>query len=125
MSLPYWHFAHNFRVLKRALGYKIFDSIAESTVKHQDGQMYFYIHGARGANAKGVLVADGFAVMKDSVIANTTVPSMSSSLVQLRNTLLEKGIIDESCHLTKDHIFTSPSLAAAIVMGRNANGRTE
>ena len=50
---------------------------------------------------------------------------MSSALVKLRNTLLEKGIVDSNCCFTKDYIFTSPSLAAAVVMGRNANGRTE
>ena len=33
--------------------------------------------------------------------------------------------IDEDLKLTRDYIFTSPSLAAAVVMGRNANGRTE
>lgn len=118
-------FISDAKLLVNTLGYKIFDSIAESTVKRPDGQMYFYIQAARGANAKGVRVADGFAVMKDSVVANTTVSSMSPSLVQLRQTLIEKGIIDTSFHLTKDYIFTSPSLAAAIVMGRNANGRTE
>jgi len=39
--------------------------------------------------------------------------------------LLEKGIIDKNLKLTRDYIFTSPSLAAAVVMGRNANGRTQ
>lgn len=34
-------------------------------------------------------------------------------------------IIDEDLKLTRDYIFTSPSLAATVVMGRNANGRTE
>ncbi|WP_423815735.1 DUF4357 domain-containing protein [Pseudoruminococcus massiliensis] len=34
-------------------------------------------------------------------------------------------MIDEDLKLTRDYIFTSPSLAAAVVMGRNANGRTE
>ena len=35
------------------------------------------------------------------------------------------GIVDADFHFVKDHIFTSPSLAAAVVLGRNANGRTE
>lgn len=38
---------------------------------------------------------------------------------------MSKGIIDSEFHFLKDYIFTSPSLAAAVVMGRNANGRTE
>ena len=63
--------------------------------------------------------------MKGSVIANSTVQSMSDSLNKVRNSLIKKGIIDGNYKLTRDYIFTSPSLEAAIVMGRNANGRTE
>lgn len=43
----------------------------------------------------------------------------------MRVTLMDKGIIDTEYRFVKDHIFTSPSLAASVVMGRNANGRTE
>lgn len=118
-------FISNAKLLVNTLGYKIFDTIEDSSVKKQNSQILFYIQAARGADAKGVIVADGFAVLKDSAIATTTVPSMSDSLNRLRNELIEKGIIDSSFHFSKDHIFTSPSLAAAVVMGRNANGRTE
>ena len=85
----------------------------------------FFINAARGAAAKGLVVADGFAVLKGSTIASPVVPSMAESLRRLRDSLLEKGIVDADFHFVKDHIFTSPSLAAAIVLGRNANGRTE
>ena len=50
---------------------------------------------------------------------------MASNLVNLRNIMLEKNIINQEFVFVTDYIFTSPSLAAAIVMGRNANGRTE
>ena len=118
-------FISNAKLLVNTLGYKIFDTIEDSSVKKQNSQILFYIQAARGADDKGVIVADGFAVLKDSAIATTTVPSMSDSLNRLRTELIEKGIIDSSFHFSKDHIFTSPSLAAAVVMGRNANGRTE
>ena len=118
-------FISNAKLLVNTLGYKIFDTIEDSSVKKQNSQILFYIQAARGADAKGVIVADGFAVLKDSAIVTTTVPSMSDSLNRLRTELIEKGIIDSSFHFSKDHIFTSPSLAAAVVMGRNANGRTE
>ena len=36
-----------------------------------------------------------------------------------------KPLLNTEFHFLKDYIFTSPSLAAAVVMGRNANGRTE
>lgn len=72
-----------------------------------------------------MIVSDGFAVMKGSVIASSTVTSMSDSLIKLRSSLIEKEIIDKDLKFIRDYIFTSPSLAAAVVMGRNANGRTE
>ena len=118
-------FISNTKLLVNTLGYKTFDSLADSSMKRQNHQVCFYINAARGANAKGVVVADGFAVFKGSAIASTTVPSMPTSLIQLRAKLIHCGIINSEFKFTKDHIFTSPSLAAAVVMGRNANGRTE
>ena len=118
-------FISNAKLLVNTLGYKIFDTIEDSSVKQKDDQILFYIQAARGADAKGVLVADGFAVLKGSTIATSTVPSMTESLIRLRSELMSKGIIESEFHFLKDYIFTSPSLAAAVVMGRNANGRTE
>lgn len=123
-------FISNTKLLVNTLGYKFFDTIEDSSIKHssieqKDNQIFFYIKAARGADAKGVIVADGFAVLKDSTIATSTAPSMSENLIHLRNKLITEGIINSKFHFLKDHIFTSPSLAAAVVMGRNANGRTE
>ena len=118
-------FISNTKLLVNTLGYKTFDTLEDSSMKKQNHQVDFYIRAARGADARGIVVADGFAVRKGSSIATTTVPSMSANLLQLRAKLMENGIIDSEYRFVKDHIFTSPSLAAAVVMGRNANGRTE
>lgn len=118
-------FISNTKLLVNTLGYKTFDSLEDSSMKRANNQVYFYIKAARGADAKGVAVADGFAVLKGSIIASTTVPSMPANLTKLRKSLIEKGIIDSGFQFVKDYIFTSPSLAAAVVMGRSANGRTE
>lgn len=118
-------FISNTKLLVNTLGYKVFDSIEESAVKHQNNNVTFLISAARGADAKGIAVADGFAVLKGSTIASSTVPSLSASLFKLRASLFEKDIIDPSNRFVRDYVFTSPSLAASIVMGRNANGRTE
>ena len=118
-------FISNAKLLVNTLGYKAFDTIDDSNVNQRDEAEYFYIKAARGANAKGLIVSDGFAVMKGSIIASSNVPSMSESLKNRRNSLIKKGIINENFEFTKDYIFTSPSLAASIVMGRSANGLTE
>lgn len=118
-------FISNAKLLVNILGYKVFDTIEDSAIKHTDEHSYFFIKAARGADAKGLMVSDGFAVMKDSLIASSTVPSMPDNLIRLRESLIEKGIVDGNQKFTRDYIFTSPSLAAAVVMGRNANGRIE
>lgn len=118
-------FISNTKLLVNTLGYKIFDTIEDSSMKRKNNQIYFYTKSSRGANATGIVVADGFAVLKGSFIATSTVPSMSVNLIQLRNNLIEKEIINADFQFIKDYIFTSPSLAAAVVLGRNANGRTE
>ena len=118
-------FISNAKLLVNTLGYKTFDTLEDSSMKKKNSQVDFYIKAARGADAGGVVVSDGFAVLKGSSIAVSTVPSMPANLLKLRNDLIEKGIIDSEWRFVRDHIFTSPSLAAAVVMGRSANGRTE
>lgn len=119
-------FISSAKLLVNTLGYKTFETLEESAVKQQNQSILFSIHAARNAEAHGIIVTDGFAVLKDSKIADSTVPSISQSLIKLRNELIQKNIIDpNTLRFTRDYIFTSPSLAAATVLGRNANGRTE
>lgn len=119
-------FIENAKLLVNTLGYKVFDKINISVMEdNDDKQNVFFIKAARGADAKGVLVSDGFLVVKGSKIATGTTPSISASLVSLRKKLIDKGIVDQGNLFVSDYVFTSPSLAAAVVMGRNANGRTE
>ena len=119
-------FIENAKLLVNTLGYKVFDKIDVSAMENnEDKQNIFIIKAARGADAKGLLVADGFLVVKGSRMARDTAPSMSANLVNLRKKLVNKGIVDQEFLFASDYVFTSPSLAAAIVMGRNANGRTE
>ena len=118
-------FIENARLLVNTLGYKAFEPISQPSNDTNSVISLFYIKAARGADATGYTVSDGFVVKKDSVIASSTTPSMPDSLKRLRNSMLSDGTINSEFAFTKDYIFTSPSLAATIVMGRNANGRTE
>jgi len=118
-------FIEDARLLVNTLGYKVFDKIDIVDFDKEDGADIFYISAARGADAKGFLIPDGFMVLKGSKIAMDTAPSMSKNLINLRNKLFDKTIISKDFVFLVDHMFTSPSLAAAVVMGRNANGRTE
>lgn len=116
-------FIVNSKLLVNTLGYKVFEKVDTSVVDKELELMY--IKAARGADAKGFLVSDGFLVVKDSRIAFDTTASMPDTLVKFRSRLIDKGIVSTDYVFQNDYIFTSPSLAASVVMGRSANGRTE
>lgn len=113
------------KLLVNTLGYKAFDSVTDTMVRKNNRSEKFYITAARGAEASGAPVADGFAVFEKSVMASTSVPSLSAHLVKRRADLQAKGIVGADFVFTKDVVFTSPSLAAAVIMGRDANGLKE
>jgi len=117
-------FIENAKLLVNTLGYKAFEQISQPSNNANNIDL-LYTKTARGADAIGYMVSDGFVVKKGSIIASSTTPSMSLSLKRLRSSLLADGTVDSTNTFTKDYIFTSPSLAAAVVMGRNANGRIE
>lgn len=121
-------FLENIKLLVNTLGHKVFEEKREFKPKEKAQLEPFIIVAPRGANAQGEPTSEGFVVFKGSKIANATVASFPPSMLKLRQELIEKSIIvqnGESFELTDDYIFGSPSTAAAIVMGRNANGLIE
>lgn len=89
----------------------------------------YFISAARGANAVGSPVADGFKVFKGSHFAKSISDSYQQSYIELRKELINKGLLvineSNSLYLVEDYTFSSASTAAALVMGRSANGLTE
>lgn len=119
-------FIENIKILINTLGHKVFEEKREVKLPQQQEQETFFIKAARGADAQGETTSDGFVVLKESKIAKTTVPSLTMSFKRLREELLDQGIINkESFEFIEDYVFSSPSTAAVMVMGRNANGLTE
>jgi hypothetical protein len=119
-------FIENVKMLVNTLGHKVFDEKRE--LKPKQKQDIFFINAARGANAQGKPTSEGFVVFKDSKVAASTVNSTPYSLLNLRQSLINKNILNlvgEVYEFTEDYIFSSPSTAAVIVMGRSANGLTE
>jgi len=118
-------FIENIKLLVNSLGFKIFEPLRKVSInKEEEEKNTFYIKAARGANATGQSTSDGFVVFKDSVIADSTTNSFPQNWEKLRNSLIKNKIIEQNT-FTKDCLFSSPSSAAAIVMGRSANGLTE
>jgi hypothetical protein len=85
----------------------------------------------KGTTAKGYEATQGFVVQQGSLATGETAPSMTRyvrRLYDLRTELIENGVLakdGDHYRFTQDYSFSSPSTAAAVVLGRNANGRTE
>ncbi len=119
-------FIENIKMLTNTLGHKVFEEIRGNINRKSERE--FIIKAARGADAKGIPTSGGFVVFKNSKIATTTVPSYSKPFLQIREKLIKDDVLKKdngSLIFVEDYEFSSPSTAAAIVMGRNANGLTE
>ncbi|AMM23399.1 GIY-YIG nuclease family protein [Variovorax sp. PAMC 28711] len=88
----------------------------------------FYCKGS-GADGVGEYTAEGFVVLKGSRGRLENVASIQgTSSERFRQKLLEEGIlaVDSSgVVLTRDYLFSSPSMAATALQGRTANGWLE
>ena len=114
------------KILVNTLGHKVFDE--KRVLKAKQKQNFFFIKATRGADGQGEPTTDGFLIFKGSKAAHEMTNSLSSSIINNRQKLIDSNIlVDKVDHFefTEDYIFSSPSTAAAILMGRNANGQTE
>ena len=119
-------FIEYIKMLVNTLGHKVFDEKREFKLKQK--QETFFIKGARGADGQGEPTSDGFVVFKNSKASSSTVTSMTANFIKYRQKLIDEGVvINRGAYLEfpEDYIFSSPSTAASIVLGRNANGLTE
>jgi hypothetical protein len=119
-------FLENIKMLTNTLGHKVFEEKREVKIKRK--QDVFYLKSARGADAKGEPTSEGFVVFKESKASSTTVASMTQSFLNLRHKLIDEGVIilsGDFYEFPEDYIFTSPSSASSIILGRNSNGLTE
>jgi hypothetical protein len=86
------------------------------------------ICSGKGFSAIGVETSQGFLVQAGSTIASATGSSLIRSLEELRRDLIDRGVLTENrgvLRFTQDYVFNSPSTAAALILGRSANGRIE
>jgi len=104
------------------VGVNVFEKSSARGAKSQD-----LFLKARGIEARGADEVEGFVVRAGSTAAKTETPSMQAWLKPLRKTLVDSGVLvdaGEVFRLAQDYSFPSPSTAAAVLLGRNENGRT-
>ena len=104
------------RMLVSTFGYPVFEPI----VKPSKSSHLFYVRGG-GSEGKGELVV----VFEGSRARMEVVPSATNAVQPQRDKLIASGVMEErdgEYLFTQDFLFASPSTAAAVVLGRTANG---
>ena len=108
-------FFEDIKFLASFIGCNIFE------VAQPKCEQLFFTKG-RGANAQGFYNSDGFTVLKGSIIAKTSVPSLGWQ--EKRAKLLQEytETHNDQLILTSDKTFSSPSTAADFCIGSSNNG---
>ena len=110
------------RILVATLGYPVFDGIKKPHKKD-----ILYCKG-KAAKAKGEYTEDGFIVFAGSTCNLQETQSAGPYVKNWRAQLIEDGILQKDgdvYRFTQNHILSSPSKAAGVVLARRANGWTE
>ena len=118
-------FLYNIRMINNVLGHKVLEEVVAEESDSSDNNPILYIQSTRGANASAKHTSEGFVVFKGSQVADSITKSCSKSICALRDKLIANGTIDSNWIFTENKLFSSPSTAAGVVMGRSANGLTE
>jgi hypothetical protein len=111
------------KILLATLGYPLF----EEKRKAKSTKELFYCKG-KSATAQGEFTDDGLLVHTGSKCNLEESRTAGTWVSGLRKNLLDDGVLKEingTLIFEKDHIFSSPSAAAVVVLARRANGWIE
>ena len=110
------------QILASTLGYPVFDEIRRPKTKE------IITCKGKDAYAEGEYSEDGIIVFSGSKCNLVESRTAGSWVVGMRRDLKENGVLSEKDNalvFNKDHIFSSPSASAAVVLARRANGWIE
>ena len=119
-------FAENIKLILSSIGYTFMKKAQE----YEQDKSDVYICTGPEANARGRYTTEGMVVFANSLSRKDFVESVGEgdSIRNKQSSLIASGILIEEnetqLKFTKDYVFSSPSMAAAVVLARNANGWT-
>lgn len=111
-------------LLLGVLGHRILDPVTSAAPASSGQRRFFYT--VKEAKASGMVTDEGFVVLKGSTALKGTTPAMAPGWIAFKEELVMAGKLAPSGELlvfAEDVLFNSPSAAAAVVYGNNANGR--
>ena len=114
-------YLENLRLLMGALGYRFLEPSISKIMKKEDN--IFHLNSKKtDYDAKGMIVDDGFVVLKGSIISDGIADSFKTKGYNvLRERLISEGVIKDRVFV-KDQLFSSYSAASSVIEGHNSNG---
>ncbi|WP_113718092.1 GIY-YIG nuclease family protein [Arthrobacter dokdonensis] len=114
-------------VLIATLGYPALESIRKNTRESPSevAAERLYLRQS-GCQAEADPTSEGLVVLAGSVGNSRSRPSAAKSIVRGRQSLVERGIAEirgDQIVMAHDYLFSSPSQAAAMLVGGSVNGR--
>ena len=109
-------------LLVSALSFPFFDTLKKPMKKN-----ILFCKG-RDAVAEGEFIEEGLVVFSGSTCNKEVSKSCQEWIIKIRNQLIDSGVMileNNIYKFTSDHIFSSPSAAAAAILARSANGWIE
>lgn len=104
------------------LGLGVFEK-TETTDKNKQDLLYIKAKGVTGSGYEGT---KGFVVCSGTRAVTEETKTLHGYISTLRQDLLDQGVLvpdGDHYKFTQDQVFSSPSTAASVVLGRSENGR--
>ena len=136
-------FLGSVKILLSVLGHRILDPITQHTLEQASkvsdatsiqlsssqplASETLYLQ-VKNIDARAVQTEEGIVVLGGSTVASKTGASLSKGYAAIRKQLVTMGLIGQVegsklLEFTEDYLFTSPSQAAAVIVGYPMNGR--
>lgn len=114
-------------ILLATLGHPVFEPVVQPSGSSTEREMYFC--NSSDSVGRGFYTEEGFVVLKGSSGRAEMVPSYAAGPgAKVRGRFVTQEVIKQEGDrmvFQKDHLFSSPSSAAHVLMGRAANGWVE
>lgn len=114
-------FIEKIKTITSMLGYRLFDKL----IKEQEPESnILYLKNNGVEYARGMVTDEGFVILKGSKIKEGISQGISKSLINYCERERNSPSIENGVYIN-DHLCSSPSMAAVIILGRNSNGYAE
>lgn len=114
-------FLEKVKIITSMLGYRVFDELIKE-IDEEDNILYLNNNGIE--YARGMMINEGFVILKGSKLKDGISKGISKSLINYCERERHSQDIENNVFIN-DHLVSSPSMAAVVILGRNSNGYTE